>query len=155
MSRPPMYLSGGALALLVAGAVSFGPRTASAGVALVGPREVVAPQGPASSVFRSDGSAIDGWWQPALPAAQALPRDGVADVRLSPMFSESDAVSTGLEAAPISVSLPNHFAAPGLGHVRGEHVNSIPDVPALWSGLTSLAGILTAGTVKRVRRALK
>jgi hypothetical protein len=155
MSRSPMYISGGVLALLFAGAASVGPRTASAGVALVGPREVVAPQCAASSTSQSDGSAIDGWWQPGLPAAQALPRDGVADARLSPMFSESDAVSTGPEAAPISVSLPNHFAPPGLGHVRGEHVNSIPDLPALWSGLTSLAGILTAGSVRRLRRALK
>lgn len=69
------------------------------------------------------------------------------------MFSESD--SAGPESAPISVSLPNHFAAPGLGPVRGDHVNSIPDLPALWSGLTSLAGILTAGSVKHLRRAFK
>jgi hypothetical protein len=150
-----MYVSGGVLALLAAGAASLAPRTASAGVALVEPREVVAPQDIASSVVPLGGATMDGSWQPTLPAAQALPRDGVADVQLSPMFSETDPVPSASEAAPITVSLPNHFASPGLGQVRGEHVNSIPDLPALWSGLTSLAGILTAASVKRLRHALK
>ena len=154
MSRRAIYISAGVLALLAAG-TSLAPRTASAGVALIGPSEVVAPQGSADSEFQSHGYAIDGWWQPALPPSQALPRDGVADVRLSPMFSETDSVSPGSETALISVSLPNHYATPGLGELRGEHVNSIPDLPALWSGLTSLGGILTAASVKRLRRALK
>ena len=156
MSRSPMYISGGVLALLFAGAASLGPRTASAGVALIGPGEVVAPRDSTNSVFQPDGSTIDEWWQPTLPASRAFSQDRVTDFQFSPMFSDADSTSVGSEpTTALTVSLPNHFAWTDLGQVRGEHVNSIPDLPALWSGLTSLAGILTAGSVKCLRRALK
>lgn len=150
MSRPVFKVGGGVLATLVAGATLLAPGTASAGVVPVEPSQFVAPF---ESALAPESSTV-GWMEGTAQLGSRLPSDQMCDLRLPPSYGQSEPLVAG-EDTPIAVSLPNQFVSAHSAKVVGEHVNSIPALPALWSGLSGFAGVFTVASLKRLRRSLR
>ena len=150
MSRPVFKLGGGVLATMAAGALLFAPGTAPAGVMPVEPSQFVSPF---DTALAPEPSTV-GWMEGTAQFAPRLSSDQRYDLRLPPSFGQSEPLAAG-EDTPIAVSLPDQFVSAHSAKVVGEHVNSIPALPALWSGLSGFAGVFTLASLKRLRRSLR
>lgn len=150
MSRPVFHVSGGVPALLAAGAMLFASGTARAGVVPVQPNQLVAPVD-----SPTPHSSNEDWLQSATPSYLAKPSERMGEFRFSGDFGLNDPAEAVRSNGAITVSLPNPFASSHSGELVGEHVNSIPSLPALWSGLSGFATLLTFASLKRLRRVLR
>ena len=83
-----------------------------------------------STIFMGDHLSLTGWG-PAVPVVTSSPGQELAVSPSNPFSSRS--------------SLP----------AAKQNVNSIPALPSLWSGFTSLIAILALGSCKRLQRALR
>lgn len=67
---------------------------------------------------------------------------------------QQEALGPGTTALPaLEVAPPDPFDYSSLSTTR--HVNSIPVLPAVWSGITGLGGLWATAGIRRLRRSLR